>query len=79
MGLDFFFMGLPFGPLGTSFDLLTPPAAKALNALKNLGKTNATAKPIPGNDGFDSGEQIPSFDVLAPGGLAKEHTLGIRR
>tara|TARA_Y100000766_G_C18883737_1_gene594763 strand:- start:282 stop:1937 length:1656 start_codon:yes stop_codon:yes gene_type:complete len=56
-----------------------PPAAKALNALKNLGKTNATAKPIPGNDGFDSGEQIPSFDVLAPGGLAKEHTLGIRR
>ena len=56
-----------------------PPAAKALNSLKNLGKTNATAKPIPGNDGFDSGEQIPSFDVLAPGGLAKEQTLGIRR
>ena len=56
-----------------------PPAAKALNALKNLGKTNATAKPIPGNDGFDSGEQIPSFDVLAPGGIAKEQTLGIRR
>ena len=56
-----------------------PPAAKALNALKNLGKTNATAKPIPGNDGFDSREQIPSFDVLAPGGIAKEQTLGIRR
>ena len=56
-----------------------PPAAKALNALKNLGKTNATAKPIPGNDGFDFREQIPSFDVLAPGGIAKEQTLGIRR
>ena len=56
-----------------------PPAAKALNSLKNLGKTNATAKPIPGNDGFDSGEQIPSFDVIAPGGIAKEQTLGIRR
>ena len=56
-----------------------PPAAKALNALKNLGKTNATAKPIPGNDGNDTGEQIPSFDVIAPGGMAKEQTLGIRR
>ena len=56
-----------------------PPAAKALKALKNLGKTNATAKPIPGNDGNDTGEQIPSFDVMAPGGIAKEQTLGIRR
>ncbi len=56
-----------------------PPAAKALSALKKLGKGNATAKPIPGNDGNDTREQIPSFDVLAPGGLAKEHTLGIRR
>ena len=56
-----------------------PPAAKALNSLKNLGKTNATAKPIPGNDGNDTGEQIPSFDVIAPGGMAKEQTLGIRR
>ena len=56
-----------------------PPAAKALSALKKLGKGNTTAKPIPGNDGNDTREQIPSFDVLAPGGLAKEHTLGIRR
>ena len=56
-----------------------PPAAKALSALKNLGKTNTTAKPIPGNDGNDTGEQIPSFDVIAPGGMAKEQTLGIRR
>jgi hypothetical protein len=26
-----------------------------------------------------SGEAIPSFDVIAPGGRAKEQTLGVRR
>ena len=56
-----------------------PPAAKAISALKNLGKSNTSAKPIPGSDPYNSGEQIPSFSVLAPGGMAKEQTLGIRR
>ena len=56
-----------------------PPASKAFSALKGFGKSSASAKPTSNNDGVDSGEQIPSFDVIAPGGRAKELTLGIRR
>ena len=56
-----------------------PPVAKALNALKNLG--GVIAPPPPPSDGGtdESIAAIPSFDVVAPGGRAKEQTLGIRR
>jgi hypothetical protein len=56
-----------------------PPVAKALSALKNLG--GIIAPPPPPSDGGtdDSITAIPSFDVTAPGGRAKEQTLGIRR
>jgi len=56
-----------------------PPASKALSALKNFGKSGASAKPVSQDGGVDSKEEIPSFDVVAPGGRAKELTLGIRR
>ena len=56
-----------------------PPVAKALKALKNLGGFAGTPPPTPmeGDDG--SVNEIPSFSVTAPGGRAKEQTLGIRR
>jgi len=56
-----------------------PPVAKALTALKSLG--GVVAPPPPPSDGGtdDSITAIPSFDVVAPGGRAKEQTLGIRR
>ena len=56
-----------------------PPVAKALSALKNLG--GVIAPPPPPSDGGtdESIAAIPSFDVVAPGGRAKEQTLGIRR
>ena len=56
-----------------------PPVAKALSALKNLG--GIIAPPPPPSDGGtdDSITAIPTFDVVAPGGRAKEQTLGIRR
>ena len=58
---------------------VTPPVSRALKALKNLGGTPPTPSidnVIP-PDGPD--DRIPAFDVIAPGGRAKEQTLGIRR
>ncbi len=56
-----------------------PPVAKALSALKNLGGV----PPAPSMDSVtppDGPEdRIPAFDAVAPGGRAKEMTLGIRR
>ena len=56
-----------------------PPVAKALSALKNLGGVVAPS-PSPSDGGTDESiAAIPSFDVVAPGGRAKEQPLGIRR
>ena len=56
-----------------------PPVAKALSALKNLGGV----PPSPSMDDVSMPDEptdmIPSFDAVAPGGRAKEMTLGIRR
>ena len=56
-----------------------PPVAKALKALKNLGGFAATPPPTPMEGDEGSVNEIPSFSVTAPGGRAKEQTLGIRR
>jgi len=56
-----------------------PPAAKALKALKNFGGFAGTPPPTPMEGGDGSVNEIPSFSVTAPGGRAKEQTLGIRR
>ena len=56
-----------------------PPVAKALSALKNLGGIIAPSPPPSDGGTDDSITAIPSFDVTAPGGRAKEQTLGIRR
>ena len=56
-----------------------PPVAKALKALKALGKTGKSSMPPMGGDSGDSINELPSFSVIAPGGRAKEQTLGIRR
>ena len=58
---------------------VSPPASRALRALKNLGGVPPTPSidNITPPDGPD--DRIPAFDVIAPGGRAKEQTLGIRR
>jgi len=58
---------------------VSPPASKALKALKGLGGVPPapTIDNVTPSDGPD--DRIPSFDVVAPGGRAKELTLGIRR
>ena len=58
---------------------VTPPVSKALKALKGLGGVPPTPSidNVTPPDGPD--DRIPSFDVVAPGGRAKELTLGIRR
>ena len=58
---------------------VTPPVSKALKALKNLGGVPPTpsVNDVTPPDGPD--DRIPAFDVIAPGGRAKEQTLGIRR
>ena len=56
-----------------------PPVAKALNALKKLGGFAGTPPPTPMEGDDDSVNEIPNFSVTAPGGRAKEQTLGIRR
>ena len=58
-------------PVGT-------PVSKAFRKLKMVGM----APPAPSADMGDptlSGETIPKFSVIAPGGRAKEQTLGVRR
>jgi len=60
-------------PVGT-------PIAKAFSALKGIGGgTSPSSMPPTGGDAGDSVNELPSFDVIAPGGRAKEQTLGIRR
>ena len=56
-----------------------PPVAKALSALKNLGGVPPTPSmdDVTPPDGPE--DTIPAFDAVAPGGRAKEMTLGIRR
>ena len=58
---------------------VTPPVSRALSALKNLGRVPPTPSidNVTPPDGPD--DRIPAFDVIAPGGRAKEQTLGIRR
>ena len=58
---------------------VSPPASRALKALKNLGGVPPTPSidNVTPPDGPD--DRIPAFDVIAPGGRAKEQTLGIRR
>ena len=56
-----------------------PPVAKALKALSKLGGFAGTPPPTPMEGGDSSVNEIPSFSVTAPGGRAKEQTLGIRR
>ncbi len=56
-----------------------PPVAKALDALKKLGGVVAPPTPAGSGDKDASITEIPTFDVVAPGGRAKEQTLGIRR
>ena len=58
---------------------VTPPVSRALKALKNLGGVPPTPSidNVTPPDGPD--DRIPAFDVIAPGGRAKEQTLGIRR
>ena len=58
-------------PVGT-------PISKALKSLKMLGKVPSGSSADMG-DPMLSGEAIPSFNVIAPGGRAKEQTLGVRR
>ena len=48
------------------------------NLLKKKDKAG-TPPPTPMEGGDDSVNEIPSFSVTAPGGRAKEQTLGIRR
>ena len=58
-------------PVGT-------PVSKAFRKLKMVGM----APPAPSVDAGNptlSGETIPKFSVIAPGGRAKEQTLGVRR
>ena len=56
-----------------------PPVAKALKALAKLGGSAGTPPPTPMEGDDSSVNEIPSFSVTAPGGRAKEQTLGIRR
>ena len=56
-----------------------PPVAKALKSLAKFGGFAGTPPPTPMEGGDDSVNEIPSFSVTAPGGRAKEQTLGIRR
>ena len=58
---------------------VTPPVSKALKALKGLGGVPPAPSidNVTPPDGPD--DRIPAFDVIAPGGRAKELTLGIRR
>ena len=56
-----------------------PPVAKALKSLAKLGGFAGTPPPTPMEGDEGSVNEIPSFSVTAPGGRAKEQTLGIRR
>ena len=56
-----------------------PPVSKALKALSKFGGFAGTPPPTPMEGDDSSVNEIPNFSVSAPGGRAKEQTLGIRR
>ena len=58
-------------PVGT-------PISKAFKKLKMLGGMASTPSTDMGDPSL-KGETIPNFSVIAPGGRAKEQTLGVRR
>ena len=58
-------------PVGT-------PISKAFKKLKMLGGMPSTPSTDMGDPSL-KGETIPNFSVIAPGGRAKEQTLGVRR
>ena len=58
-------------PVGT-------PVSKAFRKLKMVGMAPPAPSVDTGNPTL-SGETIPKFSVIAPGGRAKEQTLGVRR
>jgi hypothetical protein len=58
-------------PVGT-------PISKAFKKLKMLGGMPSTPSTDMGDPSL-KGETIPNFNVIAPGGRAKEQTLGVRR
>ena len=53
-----------------------PPGSKSGGNTYNLNVPTMTANP---QGGVDRGSSVPSFSVIAGGGMAKEQTLGIRR
>ena len=55
-----------------------PPISKVFKSLSTIGSV-PPPQPTGGVAPSMEEDEIPSFDVLAPGGLAKEQTLGIRR
>ena len=56
-----------------------PPVAKALKSLTKLGGFAGNPPPTPMEGDEGSVNEIPIFSASAPGGRAKEQTLGIRR
>ena len=52
--------------------------SKAFKKLKMLGGMPSTPSTDMGDPSL-KGETIPNFNVIAPGGRAKEQTLGVRR
>jgi len=50
-----------------------------LKSLAKFGGFAGTPPPTPMDDDGGSVNEIPTFSVTAPGGRAKEQTLGIRR
>ena len=56
-----------------------PPVAKALKSLAKLGGFAGNPPPTPMDGDEGSVNEIPIFSASAPGGRAKEQTLGIRR
>ena len=56
-----------------------PPVAKALKSLAKLGGFAGNPPPTPMEGDEGSVNEIPIFSASAPGGRAKEQTLGIRR
>ena len=59
-------------PVGT-------PVSKVFKKLRTLGAVPPAPSTDMGGDPTLSGETIPKFSVIAPGGRAKEQTLGVRR
>jgi len=58
---------------------VAPPIAKALKALKNVAGGATPPPTAPSSGSAQDSSEIPIFSAKAPGGRAKELTLGIRR